>query len=69
MILYHGSYIEISKPDLEHSRKNVDFGAGFYTTPIREQAMKWCEKFKRRGKEGVISAYLFNAKTEDGLKI
>lgn len=44
MILYHGSYIEISKPDLGHSRKNVDFGAGFYTTPIREQATKWCGK-------------------------
>lgn len=69
MILYHGSYIEISKPDLEHSRKNVDFGAGFYTTPIREQAAKWCEKFKRRGKEGVISVYFFSPETEDELKI
>ena len=69
MILYHGSYIEISKPDLEHSRKNVDFGAGFYTTPIREQAAKWCEKFKRRGKEGVISVYFFSTETEDELKI
>lgn len=25
MILYHGSYLEISKPDLSHSRSNVDF--------------------------------------------
>ncbi|MGN0430675.1 MAG: DUF3990 domain-containing protein [Acetatifactor sp.] len=30
MILYHGSYIEITKPDLAHSRQNVDFGVGFY---------------------------------------
>lgn len=26
MILYHGSFIEINKPDLKHSRPNVDFG-------------------------------------------
>lgn len=57
MILYHGSYIEVSKPDLLHSRSNVDFGRGFYTTPILEQAVKWCGKFKRRGKEGVLSKY------------
>lgn len=25
MILYHGSYMEIRVPDLEHSRPNVDF--------------------------------------------
>ena len=29
MILYHGSFIEINKPDLKHSRPNVDFGKGF----------------------------------------
>lgn len=26
MILYHGSYLEISNPDLLHSRQNIDFG-------------------------------------------
>ena len=34
MILYHGSNMEISSPDLLHSRTNVDFGRGFYTTPL-----------------------------------
>lgn len=41
MILYHGSYLEISRPDLVHSRANVDFGPGFYVTPLYEQAVKW----------------------------
>ena len=54
MILYHGSFIEINKPDLKHSRPNVDFGKGFYTTPIYEQAVKWCSKFKKRGKNGIV---------------
>lgn len=50
MILYHGSFLEIAKPDLVHSRPNVDFGRGFYVTPLYEQAAKWCGKFKHRGK-------------------
>jgi hypothetical protein len=33
MIVYHGSYKEIVKPDITHSRRNVDFGRAFYTTP------------------------------------
>ncbi len=69
MILYHGSYIEISKPDLIHSRPNVDFGKGFYTTPIYEQAVKWCGKFKRRGKDGIVSRYEFDESGYENLKI
>lgn len=69
MILYHGSYLEILKPDLKHSRDNVDFGRGFYTTPIYEQAEKWCGKFRRRGKEGVISHYCFDEKKLRDLKV
>ncbi len=51
MILYHGSFLDIAQPDLVHSRPNVDFGRGFYVTPLYEQAAKWCGKFKRRGKD------------------
>lgn len=69
MILYHGSYPEIQTPDLLHSRENVDFGRGFYTTPIYEQAVKWCEKFKRRGKNGIVSRYSFDKKAYQELKI
>lgn len=60
MILYHGSNLEIRVPDLSHSRFNVDFGGGFYTTPIYSQAVKWCGKFKRRGEEGIVSRYEFD---------
>lgn len=69
MILYHGSSIEIATPDLVHSRSNVDFGRGFYTTPIRDQAEKWCGKFKRRGKNGIISVYSFDEIHCSDLKI
>lgn len=69
MILYHGSFLEIAQPDLVHSRSNVDFGRGFYVTPLREQAEKWCGKFKRRGKDGVVSRYVYDECRENELKI
>lgn len=69
MILYHGSYLEIAEPDLTHSRPNVDFGCGFYVTPLHNQAVKWCDRFKRSGKDttdydlvigGVANDKIFN---------
>ena len=54
MILYHGSNIEIIKPDVLHSRSRVDFGQGFYLTPHYEQAKQWCRKFMTLKKTGVI---------------
>lgn len=68
MMLYHGSYLEIAEPDVLHSRPNVDFGRGFYVTPLYEQAVKWCGKFKRRGKDGIISRYAFDESREEELK-
>ena len=69
MILYHGSYLAIENPDLLHSRSNLDFGKGFYLTSIREQAVKWCGKFVRRGKEGVISNYMLDEDLFQQLKV
>lgn len=69
MILYHGSYLEIQTPDLLHSRENVDFGRGFYTTPLYGQAVKWCKKFKCRGENGIVSRYRFDEKAYQKLKI
>lgn len=45
MMLYHGSSLEIPRPDILHSRNRVDFGQGFYLTPHYGQAQKWCLKF------------------------
>lgn len=69
MILYHGSNLEIVKPDLSHSRKNVDFGCGFYLTPLYEQAEKWSRRFKRAGTTGVISKFQFDQTHMSKLKV
>ena len=57
MILYHGSYLAVEKPDISFSRSNLDFGKGFYVTPIKEQAISWSRRFKARRGSSVVSAY------------
>lgn len=69
MILYHGSYMEVKEPSLSFSRDNLDFGKGFYTTPIKEQAEKWAQRFKRRGKKGIISIYSIDESLLDTLSV
>ena len=68
MIFYHESFLEVAKPDLMHSRPNLDFGRGFYVTPLYEQAEKWCGRFKQRRKAEVISRYTFDENQEVKLK-
>lgn len=41
MIVYHGTGIRFSKIDLFQSKDKRDFGKGFYTTTILEQAENW----------------------------
>lgn len=55
MTLYHASTLCIDKPDVLHSRDNLDFGKGFYLTSLYEQAIRYSERFTRRGKEVFIN--------------
>jgi hypothetical protein len=59
MILYHGSYTAIEKPDISLSREKTDFGKGFYLTPLEDQAVHWAERFKEERGTGVVSSYTF----------
>lgn len=69
MTLYHGSNVDVVAPDLLHSRPNVDFGKGFYTTPLYEQAVNWVRKFKTRGDKAIIAKYEFDEPANAVLKI
>ena len=46
MRLYHGSSQEIPQPDAAKSRRNLDFGQGFYTTSVKSQAETWALRFE-----------------------
>lgn len=57
MRLYHSSSVKVEKPDIEHSRRFLDFGQGFYLTSIYEQAQRYAERFLRRGKTAWLNTY------------
>ena len=61
MLVYHGSYKTIEKPDINYSQKYLDFGPGFYVTEFKEQSERWAKrKGLRKDKESVVSIYDFN---------
>lgn len=57
MKYYHTSNIIVSKPDVSHSRKHLDFGMGFYLTPLEQQARDYGQRFIRRGETAVMNVY------------
>lgn len=72
MILYHGSNIEVTDPDLTKSKPGKDFGKGFYLSDVEEQALELASfKSEQLGGQPVVSKFeflkedLFNS----GLKI
>jgi len=67
MILYHGSYTAIEKPDISYSRDKTDFGKGFYLTPIKAQANSWAQRFRKDKGFAVISSYTFLNKANEKL--
>lgn len=57
MEVYHASMVRVERPDVYHSRKFLDFGQGFYVTTLKDQAVKYAQRFIRRGKEAWLNIY------------
>ncbi len=75
MILYHGSYTQIENPKIFFQEKGRDFGFGFYTTSIKEQAERWAVRVarlyaKQTEKEeiAIVNIYEFDEKLARNLK-
>lgn len=58
-ILYHGSTVIVNQPLVNIGRKDLDFGPGFYLTPLYEQAAKWAIRIKtiRRTEQAIVNSY------------
>ena len=69
MKLYHSSNLIVEHPDILHSRKYLDFGRGFYLTSIHEQAVRYAQRFKRRGQDAWLNVYEFSMNEETKWKI
>ena len=64
MKLYHGSTVVVDAPQIIRSAIGRDFGFGFYTTDIKEQAERWALRRKRTASrngatdaQAVVSVY------------
>ena len=57
MKVYHSSNMVVEHPDIQHSRKYLDFGRGFYMTTLYEQAERYAQLFKRRGQQAWLNTY------------
>jgi len=57
--LFHGSDVIVEKPILLLQQRTLDFGAGFYTTTNREQAVDFAGKVRERreSRKGYVSIY------------
>ena len=76
MIIYHGRTDIVKIPRIIKTYTGRDFGAGFYTTSIREQAVKWSirQAIYRKKADAILNSYELNdsifqnlkAKTFDG---
>ena len=60
MRFYHTSNVIVSQPNVYHSRKHLDFGIGFYLTPIEKQAHDYGQRFIRRGEPAIMNVYEFS---------
>ena len=71
MLLYHGSNVEVSNPQILESDRRLDFGKGFYLTSSFEQAKRWAElTVKRRGTgKETVSVFEFDDTSVSDLKI
>jgi len=62
MIVYHGGTDVIDVPRIITAEIGRDFGPGFYTTDILEQAVKWAKRqarFRKKAK-AVLNIYEFD---------
>ena len=71
MLLYHGSYCEVSEPDISKCSPFKDFGRGFYLTTECSQAEQFAKLSSRKAFEnglipasqnfGVVSVFKFHS--------
>ena len=62
MIIYHGGTQIVEKPGILGGSRGRDFGRGFYTTSIREQAGKWAKRqaVSRRAESAILNIYEYD---------
>lgn len=63
MEIYHGGYCPIERPEIIDGKYAKDFGAGFYCTELKQQAIRWAKRYD------TPRINIYNFKPVDGLNI
>lgn len=68
--LFHGSNVVVEHPLVNIGRKDLDFGPGFYLTPLFQQASQWASRIKviRRAEQAIVNIYEFCCPADCNLK-
>lgn len=63
-IVYHGSYTTIKEPVIKTGKYTKDFGEGFYCTLLKEQAIRWANKYD----SPILNVYEYDENTSLNIK-
>ena len=66
--LYHGSSVIVEQPLASIGRRDLDFGPGFYLTPLREQAERWALRIRTIKNTSRISILISSTNQTNVLK-
>lgn len=64
MTVYHGSIVEIKNSDVNHSKRYLDFGKGFYVTSYSKQAERWAIRNHMRSDKGRPTVTVYELKDD-----
>jgi hypothetical protein len=69
MKLYHGTNVEFGAIDISLCPPNRDFGQGFYTTSIKEHAIRRAQEAVRKSKKGILNVLEYEFDFDEITKI
>ena len=79
LVLYHGSYVEVPRPDLSKCARFKDFGQGFYLTTSARQARNFVALSVRKAQDrgdvravpgkGFVSSFVVEGEALDYLRV
>lgn len=71
MKLYHGSNVEVSSPKIYPNLRALDFGAGFYLSSSKTQAIRWARTVTKRRRVGnpILNIYEFDGINFKNLRV
>lgn len=69
MRVYHTSYTIVTKPDTLHSRDALDFGRGFYVTPLLDQALQYAKRYTLTNRPAILNIYELRDNWREGHRV